>query len=266
MRSGRRWRPQPPSPARLGAARAPARAASWRSRGCTGRRRRPPRCRARPRGSVEPARRARAGPRAVPRRRPVAYRAVTGHDGAGREREQPLHRARPVERVAVAEARRGALLEQVAGEQHVRVRHLDRDVRVRVRTPEVGEPQLAVAGLDRRPLLEGPIRRVDHDLADVPGDRRDLAGDLLEPLLAERRSRSTTRAWPQMEAAGRRCCRSVVEMPVGVDDDRDGSRVSSRIASAISRAWTGVERVSMTTTSRPPRITPMLRRRTRTAT
>ena len=98
-----------------------------------------------------------------------------------------------------------------------------------------------------------------HDLADVVRERRAAPRRPPRSSPGRRaRSRSAARTWPQI-AAGRKMLlpKRVVEVPVGVDDDRD--RVAGQLArsATISRAWTGVERVSMTRTSRPPRTTPI---------
>src|SRR4051794_24000084 len=51
----------------------------------------------------------------------VADLAVPGHDRPANEIAEPRHGLGPVERVAVAEVRRRAGLEEVAGEQHAGV-------------------------------------------------------------------------------------------------------------------------------------------------
>src|SRR5439155_572096 len=94
--------------------------------------------------------------------------------------EQLLHGGRPLQREAVAEARRGALLEEVAREQDIRVRDHDGDVAVRMRSAVVAELDDAIADLDRRALLERPLRRVDDDFADLGGDLGQLPRDLLD--------------------------------------------------------------------------------------
>ena len=64
------------------------------------------------------------------------------------ELDQPLDRRRPFHRIAVAEVRRRAVLDEIAGEQHVGVRHEDHDVVVGVGATEIAELDPAAAGVE----------------------------------------------------------------------------------------------------------------------
>ena len=76
--------------------------------------------------------------------------AVARDHGAADQLGEPERRLGPVERVAVVEEGDGAAFDQVAGEDHVRVRHRDDDVVVGVPSPEVAQLQQASADLDHR--------------------------------------------------------------------------------------------------------------------
>ena len=136
-------------------------------------------------------------------------------------------RLRPVERIAVAEERHGAVLDQVAGEQDGRVRDLDDDVVVGMPAAEDGaaRPRRSPTSMVAR-LGERPVGRIDDDLGEVGGElrhpRRRSAARATSPV------RSMNVPQPIVAPDRRRpedvVAEGVVEMAVGVDDDRDRRR------------------------------------------
>ena len=147
---------------------------------------------------------------------------MAGHDGAGRERPKPLHGGRPVHRVAVAEARRGAILEQVAGEEDAGARHDGDDLAVGVAAAVVAQLHDAVAHVEGCPVVEGVLGRVDHDLGQLFGD---LRGPFRDPADGERAVTAQALGRPHVPPDGGgtegAVAERVVPVPVRVDDDRD---------------------------------------------
>ena len=177
-----------------------------------------------------------------------------GHDGARRQRDEPLHGGRPVQREAVAEARRRAVLEQVAREEHLRVGHEDADVAVRVAAPVVGE-------LDDRSPTSTVARSSNvrsggsmHDLGQsarrapaCSSDTSRMAAGAVAPEPLGGPHVAPDRRGPEDAVAER-----VIPVPVGVDDDRDRVRASALEARRRSRGRAPAEaRVSTRRTSSP---------------
>ena len=176
-------------------------------------------------GPRTPGRRRRRG-RARPRR---SRASTSARDRLG-----------PVERVAVAEERRRAVLEQVAGEQDVGVRDDDHDVVVGMAAAEVA--QLDRTGRRARSMVaarrtsgragRGRPRPAPSASSGIARDRalaRSLAG---RSIIGSRSARG-----PRSSPAGRRGCRSVVAVTVGVDDDADGQRRQRPEVAGSPRAW-----------------------------
>ena len=184
--------------------------------------------------------------------------AVPGHDDADDQLREARRGLRPVQRIAVAEAGNGAVLDQVPGERDRGVRDLDDDVVVGVPATEVAELDAPVADVDVGRLGERPVGRIEDDLGEVGGHLRHLGGDprptdLAGPL----DERDAAFVAPDRRRPEDVVAEGVVEVAVRVDDDRHRAAVSVRRSSAISRAWTWVDRVSISSTSSPPSTTPM---------
>ena len=146
-------------------------------------------------------------------------------------------RRHPVERIAVAEERDVALLQQVAGPDHVRPRHGDDRVVVGVAATEEPQLDVATADLDRGRSVERPIRRVDDDLGEVVGQVRLVGGDgRLAPLTGALHERHAARLAPDRGRPEDGVAEGMVEMAVGVDDDRDRVARSPRARARRSRA------------------------------
>ena len=161
--------------------------------------------------------------------RTTKARSPTSRGRARRRRStrptRRLDRRRPVERIAVAEIRRRAVLEQVAGEQHVGVRDEDDDVVVGVAATEVAQLDPAPAGVevDRRRARRtsgradrGRPRPVGRRASGIAAATRAIwsrAG------LADHRGAAGVapdRRGPEAVVA-----EGVVVVAVGVDDGRD---------------------------------------------
>ena len=190
------------SPARPGAAPAPARAARARPRRRTAPPRSPPRGPARRRGPASPAPRWPGTAPATPRRTRARRgpRAPGDHGPLAGQGEDALGRRRPVHRVAVAEPGRRPVLEQVARTQHVRVRDRDHDVVVGVAAAEVASRPRARRGRWWRHRR----RRGRADRAPPRPARPRAPGILARhplPLGSPRRSIIVRhRSWPQITA------------------------------------------------------------------
>ena len=104
--------------------------------------------------------------------------AVAGHDDPDRQFGDAQRGLRPVERIAVAEPGHGAVLDEVAREQHAGVGDPDDDVVVGVPPAEEAELDPPVAELDVGGLAERLVGWVDDDLGDVGGDLGFVGGDL----------------------------------------------------------------------------------------
>ena len=109
---------------------------------------------------------------------------------------------RPVHREAVAEERRRVVLEEVAGEQHVGVRHEHDDVVVGVAAAEIAQLDRSAAAvdLDVRRLDERPVGRIEDDLGELAGqvgDRRRGRARCFSPV---ERIILTQRSCPQIPA------------------------------------------------------------------
>ena len=131
------------------------------------------------------------------RRGPAPRRRVTQRDQGGGGRD-------PVERVAVAEERDVALLEEVAGEQDVRAGHVDDDVVVGVAAAEVARARRA----DRRPrwsraranVRSGGSMTTSRRSSARAGSSRAIRSRRCSPV----RSMNVTQpSWPQI-VAGRK--------------------------------------------------------------
>ena len=115
-----------------------------------------------------------------------------------------------------------------------------------------------VAEIEVRRLGERPVRGVDDDLGQVGRDRRLVLGDPGASRLAvPGHERHAPLVAPDRRRPEDVVAVGMVEMAVRVDDDRDRVRVSSRRSVRISRAWTWVERVSITRTWPSASTTPM---------
>ena len=185
--------------------------------------------------------------------------AVPRDDDADDELREARRGLRPVERIAVVESGNGAVLDQVPGERDRGVRDLDDDVVVGMPATDVAELHAPVADVDVGRLGERAVGRIDDHLGQVGGHLGHLGGDprptdLAGPLDERRRSRS----WPQI-VAGRKTWlpKAWSKWPCVSTTIVTGVAVSVRRSSAISRAWTWVDRVSISRTSSPPSTTPM---------
>ena len=129
----------------------------------------------------------------------------------------------PVERVAVAVERHGAVLDQVAGEGDRGARCRDDDVVIGVAATQEAKLDLPSADLDRRDLAEGAVRRVDDDLVELSGELRRLGGDLrLARLTGAFHEGDAALVPPDRRRPEDRVAEGMVEVAVRVDDDRDG--------------------------------------------
>ena len=153
----------------------------------------------------------------------AAMVAVAGHDDAVDERHEGSRGRRPVERVAVAEGGDRAVLDEIAGEHHAGTRDGEDDVVVGMAATQVAELDWPPADIDRHFRREGPIWWIDDDLEEVIGKIGLLGGDRLAPRFAgpghEGNAPLVTpdRGRPKDMVPVR-----VVEVAVGVHDDRDG--------------------------------------------
>ncbi len=141
---------------------------------------------------------------------------------ASDERGDRRGRRRPLEGVAVRVERHGAVLEQVAREQHVRAWHGDHDVVIGVAAAEVAQLDLAPTDLDRRGLGERLVGRIDDDLVELAGDLRVLGFDLgLARLAGPLQERDAPLVTPDPGGPEEPVPERVIPVAVRVHDDRD---------------------------------------------
>jgi hypothetical protein len=152
---------------------------------------------------------------------------VAGDDRAVDEIDQACRRGRPVERKAVAEVGRRAVLEQVAGEDDLRVRHRDDDVVVGVAPAQVPQLDHPAARIERQRVVAGEraVGRIDDDLTQVVGQVW-LAGDQPPalPLAGLADHRCAADVPPDRCRAEDRVPEHVVGVAMRVDHDADRSR------------------------------------------
>ena len=153
----------------------------------------------------------------------VAVVAVAGHDDAVDERHEGGRGRWPVERVAIAEGWDRTILDEIAGEHDAGTGDGDDDVVVGMAAPQIAELDRSPADFDRHLRREGPIWWIDDDLGEVSGELGLLGGDRLPSRFAgpghECHAALVTpdRCRPKdMIPVG------VVEVAVGIHDDRDG--------------------------------------------
>ena len=157
--------------------------------------------------------------------RPIGHGAVARRDRRRVEAQDRLDRGRPVERIAVPEVRRGAVLQEVAGEQDASVRDRQDDVVVGVAAAEVPQLDHPAAEVETRLLVEGPRRRRNDDLPPLVGLLRQVVEELRPHLLGvlDQPGRTACLA-PHLGTREDAVAEAVVMMVVGVDDPADGAR------------------------------------------
>ena len=155
----------------------------------------------------------------------VGHVAMPRHDGARAEGDQALERGRPVERIAVPEIRRRAVLQQVAGEEDPDGGHREDDVRVRVAAAQVAQLDLPSAHVDRGPLGERDGGRGEDDLAPLVLALGHLPDHLGAHRLAvlQQSCRAPVVA-PHLRPDEDRVAEAMIVVVVRVDDPPDGPR------------------------------------------
>ena len=149
----------------------------------------------------------------------AGHRAMSWHHGAGGVGEEPGDRRGPVHRETVAEPGGRVVLEQIAGEKHVRVRHDDHDVGVGVATPDVQQVNAPAAEIDDRRFDEGPFRWVHHDRAEIIGEEGHGPGDPRPHLFGSRdQAGPASLVTPDRGRPELAIPEGVVPVPVGVHD------------------------------------------------
>ena len=165
---------------------------------------------------------------------------MTRRDRPGRQGEDALGGGRPVERIAIAEPRRRAVLQQVAGEQDSGVRHHYHDVRVGVaatQEPQVDRPS---ADIDGGRIREGQARWRDDDLAPLVGTIRIVLEDLGPFGLAEfEHPGHASLVAPQLDLGEHRVAERVIPVPMGVHRPADDRTEQPELGAELGRVTMG---------------------------